>query len=160
VSDVQRVRGPVQESLRLCRALAHDAAPNLRGDIGDSLEALATMTTAAGVRCQLSVDPATASLAGEQALELYRIAQEAVTNALKHGKCQEINVRLAQRGPAIELTISDNGIGFRDDGTPPVAGLGFRTMRYRAARAGGSVVFRANADRGVTVHVRVPRLAA
>jgi len=158
--DVERVRELVEDSLRLCRSLAHDAAPVLRGGLGASLERLAATTTAAGVRCRLSLDPATATLAGEQALELFRIAQEAVTNALKHGGCREIDLGLSQRGPMIELAIRDDGRGFQRGKTAVADGLGQRTMRYRAARAGGTVVFRDNAERGATVLVRVRRLAA
>ena len=93
-------------------------------------------------------------------MELFRIAQEAVTNALKHGGCREIDLGLSQRGPMIELAIRDDGRGFQRGKTAVADGLGQRTMRYRAARAGGTVVFRDNAERGATVLVRVRRLAA
>jgi signal transduction histidine kinase len=157
-SDVGRIRELVDESLRLCRSLAHESAPVLRGELGASLERLAATTRAAGVRCRLALDPATATLAGEQALELYRIAQEAVTNALKHGGCGEIEIGLSQRGPMIELAIRDDGTGFLGAEAEATSGLGQRTMRYRAARAGGTVVFRNNAKRGATVLVTVRRL--
>lgn len=156
-ADVEHIRETVEESLLLCRSLAHDSAPVLRDGLGSSLERLAATMTAVGVRCRLSLDPATDTIVDEQALELYRIAQEAVTNALKHGGCSEIDLALRQHGPVIELAIRDDGIGFRG-GEAAANGLGQRTMRYRAARAGGTVVFRNNAERGATVLVRARRL--
>src|SRR6185436_12336348 len=70
---------------------------------------------------------------------LYRIAQEAANNAIKHGHATKIDVSLT-RDPAsgtIVLSVGDNGIGFQQ---PPAAthkGMGLHTMNYRAAMIGG-----------------------
>jgi PAS domain S-box-containing protein len=68
------------------------------------------------------------------ATQLYRIAQEAITNALKHGRAANICVSLEMRGHYITLKIADDGVGF------PTAeaseGMGLRTMRYRAGQIG------------------------
>jgi signal transduction histidine kinase len=159
-ADIARAKELLGNSLQLCRTLAHDTAPFLAGGLGASIDNLAAQTSAAGVACTATVVPAARALGGEQALELYRIAQEAVTNALKHGGCGHIWIEVAARGHILELLIRDDGIGLSGADAARRPGLGQRTMRYRAARAGGTIVFRNNADRGATVLVRVRRFAA
>jgi signal transduction histidine kinase len=95
---------------------------------------------------------------GPRALELYRIAQEAIGNALKHGRCHRIEVGLTLRGSAFELSIRDDGIGVNLAATEGGPGIGLQTMRYRAARAGGTLEVRSHPGHGTTVHVRVPLL--
>ncbi|MBS0374357.1 MAG: GAF domain-containing protein [Proteobacteria bacterium] len=158
--DLTRASELVHESLRLCRTLAHEAAPILSAGLGASLEGLAVASSGGGVRCRASVSAGARNVEGEQALELFRIAQEAVTNALKHAQCRQIDISLTQRGPMLELAVRDDGIGFGTLAVSGRGGLGQRTMRYRAARAGGTIVFRNNGDRGASVIVRVRRLAA
>jgi signal transduction histidine kinase len=156
--DIGRANALISESLTLCRTLAHDTSPFLAGGLGASLDSLAARASAAGVNCTVTVAPAAQDLGGEQALELFRIAQEAVTNAMKHGRCTRIAITVAVRGHMLELSVSDNGIGF--GAAAAGGGLGQRTMRYRAARAGGTILFRDEPRRGATVLVRVRRFAA
>jgi len=156
---IERAGELITEAMHLCRTLAHDTAPTLTGTLGASLDDLARRTSATGVGCSVIAGPSASALGGEQALELYRIAQEAVTNALKHGHCARIVIEAAARGHMLELSIRDDGIGFGRAENSSRAGLGQRTMRYRAARAGGTIVFRNNPDRGATVLVRVRRFA-
>jgi signal transduction histidine kinase len=71
------------------------------------------------------------------ATHLYRIAQEAVRNAVRHGKARRIEVSLSSGGSGVVLTVSDNGIGLpeperRGDG------LGLRIMKHRAAMIGAT----------------------
>jgi two-component system, LuxR family, sensor kinase FixL len=71
------------------------------------------------------------------ATHVFRIAQEAVNNSLKHGKARTIEVSLVANGDRLELSVSDDGVGF----SPEVKkdGLGMRIMHYRARRIGGSL---------------------
>src|ERR1043166_1343725 len=69
--------------------------------------------------------------------QLYRIAQEAVTNSVKHGAAKRVDIRLVKDGPELCLTIVDDGIGFPD--TPPKSeGLGPRLMQHSAAMTGAT----------------------
>ena len=70
----------------------------------------------------------------DRALQLYRILQEACTNALKHGSPKRIAVKLARSENGIELSVSDDGGGFDPARAPP--GRGLSNMRYRADRIG------------------------
>ena len=84
------------------------------------------------------------------ATDVYRIAEEAVVNALQHGEATEISIALSETKDCVTLTVRDNGRGlptkFSEDG-----GLGLHMMRYRARIIGGSVELRRNLPRGVTV---------
>ncbi|MCA9108541.1 MAG: PAS domain-containing protein [Planctomycetaceae bacterium] len=68
---------------------------------------------------------------------LYRIAQEAVSNAVKHARAQLITVSLRTDGPICELAIEDDGRGFPDLSVPPTAGMGLKSMKYRSDLIGG-----------------------
>jgi len=72
------------------------------------------------------------------ATHLYRIAQEAVTNAIKHGHAREIRVQLSLTSGRIILKVSDNGAGFRPDGQRQ-RGMGLRIMEHRASVIGGTL---------------------
>ena len=85
-----------------------------------------------------------------KATHLYRIAQEAIHNATKHGKANKIDIRLSANPSATSLSISDDGIGLPTNGGA-ANGVGISIMRYRAnlmegefaiesARSGGTVV--------------------
>jgi signal transduction histidine kinase len=104
----------------------------------------------------MSADAVNTIMTGAAALELYRIAQEAITNALKHAQCRNIEIQLALRATAVELLIHDDGEGLNLADTGGGEGIGLRTMRYRAARAGGTLELRSKQGHGTTVRVLVP----
>ena len=80
-----------------------------------------------------------------QSLDITRVVQEGVTNALRHSDASEIAVALESSGAGLTLTISDNGRGF-DPACVRDEGLGLRSMASRAARLGGSLDIRSTAD--------------
>jgi signal transduction histidine kinase len=93
------------------------------------------------------------------ATHLYRIAQEAVNNAIRHGKSGKIVVALSGKNGAGILTIQDDGEGFPKDpaGQP---GVGLSIMNYRADMIGGSLKVQPNEERGITVTCVFPLRSA
>jgi PAS domain S-box-containing protein len=89
---------------------------------------------------------------------LYRIAQEAVHNAVRHGTASRIELNLLVGEGDVCLTIRDNGIGFsiKSDSSQCESGMGLRIMSYRAKMAGGSVSFESVPGNGATVTCRIP----
>ncbi len=85
---------------------------------------------------------------------VYRIAQEAISNAARHSGAKQILVSLAARKRSIALEVSDSGTGF-DVGVPQ-AGLGLASMRERAASAGGRLTITTAPGKGTTVRLTVP----
>lgn len=89
------------------------------------------------VTCRLEVDPGVEICEARVSTELFRIAQEAISNAIKHGKAKRVCVRL-QSGPAqLRLMIQDDGTGI--PAGKPTSGLGLRIMNFRANRIGGKL---------------------
>jgi signal transduction histidine kinase len=84
------------------------------------------------------------------ATHLYRIAQEAVTNSIKHGHAQEIKIGLSATPRRIVLSVSDNGLGLKKSADRR-RGLGLRIMRHRAGVMGGTLDLRENSRGGVDV---------
>src|SRR5262249_877667 len=90
------------------------------------------------------------------AAHLYRIAQEAVTNSIKHGRAQNINIRLSSTPERVNLTVKDDGVGF-PKAKPRRMGMGLRIMNYRAGMIGGSLVFEDKESGGTDLVCTVPR---
>jgi len=84
---------------------------------------------------------------------LYRVAQEALNNALRHAGASGVKVSLAKTPRQVVLEVSDDGHGFAPDS--PSGGLGLASMRERAASAGGKLAIRST-PRGTTVRMTVP----
>ena len=84
------------------------------------------------------------------ATQLYRIVQEAIQNAVKHGRPTRVKVSLAKSGATITLTILDNGSGI-STGTKFVHGMGLRIMHYRARAIGGNLTVKPAPRKGTKV---------
>ena len=91
-----------------------------------------------------------------QATQLYHIAQEAITNALKHAQARNIKVTLDVGDASIRLTVSDDGIGITDERTRP-DGMGLRIMSYRAGLIHGKLVIRPSDSGGTLVSCLVTK---
>jgi signal transduction histidine kinase len=86
---------------------------------------------------------------GKTATELYRIAQEAVTNSVKHGRATAITIRLRGAAGLTQLQIADDGVGIPQP--EPTDGAGLRIMRYRAASIGASLAVERGPSGGTVV---------
>ena len=87
------------------------------------------------------------------ATHLYRIAQEACNNAIKHGRAKTINIELirATADNTVTLTVADDGVGFLQPAPAATKGMGMQIMRYRAAVIGGSISIRPNGSAGTII---------
>lgn len=135
------------------RDLAHGLSPvTLEADgLVPALQELAASTEKLfKVSCTFRCEGSACPLDNAVATHLYRIAQEALTNAVKHGKARRARVRLARVHNRFLLTIKDDGVGFPK--TPRDGkGMGLRIMRYRAGMIGGSLTIQADPDGGTNV---------
>lgn len=122
-----------------------------------ALEALAADFAAAGgpeVHLVLRPDPESVSdVSADVADVLYRTAQEALTNAVRHGRATRIRLEAEAVGPRLFLRITDNGVG-ADQYTP---GLGIQGMVHRIQTVGGTLRFETAPGAGFTVEVGVKR---
>src|SRR5205085_9626799 len=74
---------------------------------------------------------------------LYRIAQEAISNAIRHGKARRIGISLSERGGTLMLAVEDDGIGL-PEAWQKAHGLGTRIMAHRAGMIGGTLAIESN----------------
>ena len=98
-----------------------------------------------------------AELPADVERELFRIVQEAVSNAVRHARAKSLDVSLVFGGSAVTASVRDDGVGF-DPGARAVRSrhLGLTSMRERAAALGGRLVVDSAAGKGTTVRVEVP----
>jgi PAS domain S-box-containing protein len=103
-----------------------------------------------GVQCVLQRDGPVEVANNFVATHLYRIAQEAVSNAIKHGRADRVEILLNRNDDRISLEVLDNGVGI---GAGPRAGsgMGLRIMQYRAGLVGGTIQIEPAAERGTQV---------
>jgi signal transduction histidine kinase len=86
---------------------------------------------------------------------LYRIAQEAVNNAIKHGQAKTIIISLLARNEYGTLKIENDGLGMREPSTND-SGMGMQIMNYRARMIGGSLKVESGGTRGITITCLFP----
>ncbi len=98
------------------------------------------------------------SVGAQRETVLYRVAQEALHNALRHSGASEVCVSLSVRQRRVLLEVGDRGRGFAPEAAP--VGLGLASMRERAAAAGGSLTIRSAPGKGTLVRLAVPVAAA
>ncbi|MEQ2006854.1 MAG: response regulator [Limisphaerales bacterium] len=147
-----QIAANVRETIAQTRMLAHGLCPVVLESEGlmSALQELAHATTKMfGVDCVFQCHQPVHIHDNGTATHLYRIAQEAVSNAIKHGKSRRIEIGLASDDDRVFLAVKDDGCGI--PATPPRNGAGLRIMQYRAGMIGGSVIVQRGELRGTTV---------
>jgi signal transduction histidine kinase len=89
---------------------------------------------------------------------LFRIAQEAISNVLKHSRCTRARVALRAEGETLALEVADDGVGLDDSGAQRrfAGGFGLVGMRERAETLGGSLEIKSGRGKGTSVIARLP----
>jgi len=148
----------VEEAIDLTRALARGLHPTeLEGEgfMDGFRELAATITERFQIPCKFECSDAMRITAPAGAIHLYRIAQESITNAIKHAKASHLTIRLDREDGMVKLMVSDDGVGL-----PEIArrgqGMGLRIMAYRASMIGASFVIENLPSRGTRVTCALP----
>lgn len=159
VDVVHQLADGIRRTLGDARRLSHGLIPMELDSAGDLPTALADLAADIGrssnVNCTFSRQGHGGGLHDTMAFDLYRIAQEATNNAVKHAHADAIEISLACFDGRSYLTVRDDGIGL----TLPVtrnSGLGLRTMRYRAARIGATLSITSTPGGGTRVRCAWP----
>jgi signal transduction histidine kinase len=163
IAELDYVKTSIREVLNNMRQILCD----LRGEPGLAnglVQALAegllpTFKRRTGINVNLWVSRSwPASLPPETSIHLYRITQEALTNAHKHGRAGSVQVALQATRERLVVKIRDDGRGIEWLDEKPI-GMGLVGMRERAALSGGLVTIRSRPAAGTTVTVSIPREA-
>ena len=157
--DASWISAVLAQSLDSLRGISRDLSPTgmESGDLAESLHALCARTERLyGIQCKLSVAANGRDVAGLPSVlarNLFRIAQEAVNNALRHGKATTIAVVLRLRLSHGSLSLDDNGRGFEVEDAS--GGIGLRNIRMRSHGIGGRARIRSVPGRTLVL-VRFP----
>jgi PAS domain S-box-containing protein len=157
--EIEGITRLVNNAIESTRALARGLSPvNLeRGGLQDALEGLAMHAAelyGVPVTCTHRVKTVR-PLGAELANHLYRIAQEAVRNAVRHGHARSIRLHLHGARAKVRLTITDDGTGMPADAVD-AAGMGLKIMQYRARILGGEVRFERAEPQGTRIVCECP----
>jgi PAS domain S-box-containing protein len=148
----------VREGISQTRSLARGLSPvtlESEGLMSALRELAASTENMFGVKCRFACDPPVLVRDPAVATHLYRIAQEAVSNAIKHGEAREVLVHLQSVGNRTGLSVHDNGVGLPKS-IPKEKGMGLRIMQSRAGMIGGSLSIEKDPAGGTLVVCSVP----
>jgi PAS domain S-box-containing protein len=148
-----KVREGLRRTLAQVRAYARGLVPvdvDARGLPAALAELAARTGEVHGVRCTLECDEALEVADNHTASHLYHIAQEAVTNALRHGRPRQITIRLEGDSKLLALSVHDDGTGLPPE-PPDSRGMGLKIMRYRAGLIQARLVIEPAAPTGTVV---------
>ena len=145
----QHIRGAITHT----RKLAHGLSPvelETNGFMSALHELAANVENRFKIECRLECPAPVLIRNHHHATHLFRITQEAINNAMKHGKAKRVVISLKPEGDKIKLTVADNGTGFKH---PPdkKAGMGLHIMKYRAGMVGASLEVGSAGDAGTIV---------
>jgi PAS domain S-box-containing protein len=145
----------ITEARQLARGLypvrlAQDGLPS-------ALEEMAAATRERfKIRCRFAGKGPVTLKDNAMATHLYRIAQEAVSNAVRHGRARSVTIRLCARAGTLELNVEDDGAGLSATRRRETAGMGLHIMDYRARMIGGTFQIGPGVHRGTKVCCCVP----
>jgi two-component system, LuxR family, sensor kinase FixL len=140
-ADARQIAHLVSEAIAQARGMAHGLHPVDLAATGlmSALQELAsTVEHTFRITCAFKCEEPVLLADNSVATHLYRVTQEAVNNAIKHGKAQNISIVLLRARDTITVSVRDDGVGFPDV-LPEKKGMGLQTMRYRAALIGATL---------------------
>ncbi len=150
--SLQTIRAGLQETRRAIKSLR--ASP--LEDLG-LVKAIQLMTETAAQRGRLSAEVSLPEqdpfMAPDEEQCIYRVAQEAVENVVRHASAQHLCVRLSADKGEIELVIQDDGIGFNPNGNLHSGHFGLAGMKERAELSGGALIITSQSNAGTTVQL-------
>lgn len=152
----QNIAALIRDAIQKTRDLAKNLAPPIIESEGirEALRSLvSTVEDLHGFEAVLKIDPTHREPDTVIALQLYRIAQEAVNNALKHSGGSLITVELSGSESELNLVVSDNGKGLDET---PSGGMGISIMQYRADMINGTITIGRGSSGGARVSCRIP----
>jgi two-component system sensor histidine kinase UhpB len=156
---LEELAAQLHSTLEEIRRIARELRPEALDDLGliNALIALSSrISRQGGVSVERRLSQDLPPLSPELELVLYRVAQEALTNVIRHAGASRCVIELCRADGTVELSVSDDGRGMAPafDGEAP--GIGIEGMRERALLAGGTLAIESRPGSGTTVRLTVP----
>lgn len=153
----QKTSAMLDEAVEEVRKISHDLVSGVLVNFGlpAALQDLAQSVSETGqIQMDVVLHQMEDRLPGNLELQVYRVVQELLTNAQRHGKANRFQVNLQKIEGRLTLVADDNGSGFNPEEVSE--GIGIRNMRNRLEPIGGSIKFDSHPKRGTTAIVEVP----
>jgi signal transduction histidine kinase len=157
LSYFDRVGEISHQALKEMRLLVHELRPTAleqEGLLGALHQRLSAVENRSGIKARLKADELF-ELPNYVEEGLYRIAQEALNNALKHAQATEVSVWIQADGDCVALEVTDNGCGFELESLDTQGGLGLESMQERVAQLAGTLSVTSVLGQGTTVRAVV-----
>lgn len=155
--DARELIGLSRQAIDEVRALSRGLHPHRLDLVGlpDAIRELAAESLeSAGIEARMEIDEVE-GLPAATSLHLYRIAQEAIANVMRHAEARSVCLALRERAGRLELVVEDDGVGDPHQLAP--GGLGTASILERARSLGGTARYEAARPRGLRLVVTVPR---
>jgi signal transduction histidine kinase len=161
LSKVQAMSGSIDGLMGFVRATASSLRSAMLDDLGlvPALESLATtFQHRTGARCEIDAAPELLSivLPPEVSAALFRMAQELLTNVMRHAAASQVHMRLYQNGGTVTLEVTDNGKGITSERMSRPQSFGIRGMRERASLLDGHFDIAGTSGVGTRAWVSLP----
>jgi signal transduction histidine kinase len=157
-ADLEKIEKIMRGTIDYCRRLARasTAFGFIHGSLRESLERfLDGVNELSNLRCELNWRTTVALRDRAVAYNIYRIAQEAVTNAVRHSGGQRIHVQFGVHNERLVMEVDDDGRGI-DPRRAGGSGVGIETMRFRARSYGGGLEVLPRVPRGTRIRCEIP----
>ena len=154
-AEVDETKALANKAMRELLALARQLRPTALDDLGLTAAIAGQVEQVArpGLEATLETDGDFSDLDDDVQLVVYRVAQEALSNAARHSDADRIDIRLRRSADEVELEVADDGRGFAF--AQSERGLGIGGMRERALLIGAELTIESRPDQGTTVHLEV-----
>ena len=153
--DLHKVQEITRESLDEIRRIARRLRPGVLEELGlvSALKELAAENSQpAGLVVRTKFDPDLPELSQDAELVIYRVAQESVTNVVRHARARHLEIEVSRTATGVRLVVRDDGIGLAE----VREGAGIRGMRERALLVGAELSIRGHPGRGTEVQLDLP----
>jgi two-component system, NarL family, sensor histidine kinase UhpB len=154
-AELARTKALANQAMRELLSLARQLRPTALDDLGlvAALAGQVDQVADGGVAASLEEEGDFSDLGGDVQLVIYRVAQEALSNAARHSDAGRVDVAMRRSERGVELTVSDDGRGFAFEKAE--GGLGIAGMRERALLVGGELTIESRPGEGTTVRLRI-----
>jgi two-component system sensor histidine kinase UhpB len=156
-AQLDELRETARQGTEEVRRIARQLRPEALEDLGlqSALETLATAAgEQAGIRVSRRLESPRLPLSEEQELVIYRVAQEALTNVVRHAQAHSVELQLRRTDEHVVLSVSDDGRGLPHGA--PASSHGIRGMRERAMLIGADIAVRPRPGHGTEVELSIP----
>jgi two-component system sensor histidine kinase UhpB len=155
--EIARTKALANRAMGELLSLARQLRPTALDDLGlvAAIDGQVEQLGHAGLTAELNAEGDFSDLDDDVQLVVYRVAQEALTNASRHAEASRIEASLRRSAGGVELTVADDGRGFAFEQSED--GLGIAGMRERSLLVGGQLTIESRPEQGTTVRLSVPQ---